>query len=362
MLIPQDLQTHVSQGASIHSLLYNGMNKCVIQPITSEAIMVITKDEFNKILVPPGTQIPSDVVIINDLVTTRDHQETIELPICIGSPRKLLYNLCIKSNTSSGFPLNAPVKIALEINADKLLLVEAECMGNKCTIEPQNPFANKELTTEERIVLAAERQANLEAEANDGNPTKRSLMELRNAYMKAGKNFRAAETLELQTELYPDDSKFNEIGLLYSSAGNNEKAIEFYERSWHNDQNSATYNFNLGYSLRNKNRNKYEKLIRKAHELSSEHGPSLVELSRIEKEHGNYEKAKELMQRAYDMYYKQWSTNSLAGSGVSWFAFVAEELGHKELAYQARHSCDKESNDNYYQDDNLTKMRSNLIE
>ena len=52
ILVPQDLQTHVSKGAAIHSLLMNGMNRCIIQPITSEPIFVITKDTRNKVLIP----------------------------------------------------------------------------------------------------------------------------------------------------------------------------------------------------------------------------------------------------------------------------------------------------------------------
>ncbi|MBE7688366.1 Hsp70 family protein [Tenacibaculum finnmarkense genomovar ulcerans] len=35
ILLPQDLQAHVSSGAAIHSLIYNGFGKNVIQPITS---------------------------------------------------------------------------------------------------------------------------------------------------------------------------------------------------------------------------------------------------------------------------------------------------------------------------------------
>ena len=95
MLIPSNLQTHVSNGTAIHSLLFNGMNKCLIQPISSEPILIITKDERPKVILPAGTQIPCDTIIIDDLVTSRDGQNIVELPICVGSVRKLLFNLKI---------------------------------------------------------------------------------------------------------------------------------------------------------------------------------------------------------------------------------------------------------------------------
>ena len=58
LLIPRDLQTHVSAGAAIHSLVYNGFNKNIIQPITSEPIIVITKDDTPRVVVKSGTHIP----------------------------------------------------------------------------------------------------------------------------------------------------------------------------------------------------------------------------------------------------------------------------------------------------------------
>ena len=71
----------------------------------------------------------------------------IELPICVGSINKMLFNL--KITHDGGFLTTSQVTLALEITADKLLLAKAQCMGVSCMVEPQNPFANKELSTEE---------------------------------------------------------------------------------------------------------------------------------------------------------------------------------------------------------------------
>jgi molecular chaperone DnaK (HSP70) len=103
LLIPRDLQTHVSAGAAIHSLVYNGFNKNIIQPITSEPILVITKDETPKVILRAGTHIPCDLMAIDDLVTNHDGQSAIELPICLGNINKLLYNIKIVSSNPRGW-------------------------------------------------------------------------------------------------------------------------------------------------------------------------------------------------------------------------------------------------------------------
>lgn len=359
ILVPQDLQTHVSKGAAINSLLLHGLGKCIIKPITSEPIILITKDTRTKVLLEAGANIPCDVKIIDDLVTTRENQETIELPICVGNQSKLLYNLKITKN--GGFPINTPVSVAIEINADKLLIAQAHCMGQICRIEPQNPFANKELTTEERIILQAERQANLDAEANGGIPPKKTLIALRQAYEKVGNNFRAAETYERQIELYPSTDEYNAIGVLYHNSGNYDKAIEFYERALQVNPNSVYPNFNLGHSLEGRDPKQAEKYLRKAHSLDPKHAPTNIELADIEHRLGNIEEAQKLLQQAYDTLMQKWRTNTMSSSDYSWLSSVADKLGHKDIALQVRQSEPNLEDDKYYNDENLTKTKTTEI-
>lgn len=364
ILVPRDLQTHVSQGAAIHSLFMNGLNKCIIKPITSEPIFIITQDSSGKkMLVPAGTVVPCDTIVMDDLETTRNNQKTIELPICVGSENKLLFNLQITPQFDTTFPQNAKVTVAVEINADKAFIARAECMGTSCMTEPLNPFANKELTTEERIVLKSERTANLEAEKNNGVITRQSLEALRKAYEKAGRMLDAAETYEQQYNLYPNSVNLNNIGILYNKCGNTDKAVEFYEKAVAESPDDPTVNFNLGHSLLRKDRNRALNYIRKAAELEPDDGCILCTLADEEERNGNREKAREMRQQVYDKYMSKWKTNRLRDFEYSWFSSVASDLGHYDIAREIRNSQPKQKlNEDFYNAENLVRTKSTEIE
>lgn len=359
ILVPQDLQTHVSKGAAIHSLLMNGINKCIIQPITSEPIFVITKDTTNKVLIPAGTTIPCDTVVIDDLIPTKDHQEAIELPICVGNENKMLFNL--KITRDGGFLTTAQVTLALEITADKLLLAKTHCMGVSCMVEPQNPFANKELSTEERIVLRAEREANIETERNGGIPTKNCLISLRKAYEDAGNDFKAAETLEQQNEIYPNPEEYNLIGVYYHNSGNRDKAIDFFERALDHNPNDYWANFNLGNTLFYRDLKRARQYLNKAYELNPFEPCINILLGRLDKREGKESEAKEKFQIAYDKYEQKWKANLFYNSDYGWFASVAEELGKKDKAYEIRSAKPKIEQTTYYDEENLTQTRTKSL-
>lgn len=359
ILVPQDLQTHVSKGAAIHSLLMNGMNKCIIQPITSEPIFVVTKDTTNKILIPAGTTIPCNTVVVDDLMPTRENQEAIELPICVGNPNKMLFNL--KITRDGGFPVSAQVILALEITADKLLFAKAQCMGTICMVEPQNPFANKELTTEERIVLRAEREANIDTEKNGGIPSKHCLIKLRKAYVDAGNDFKAAETYELQNEIYPNPNDYNTIGVHYYNSGNRDKANDFFERALEHNPNNYWANFNLGHSLIHTNHQKSREYLNKAYKLDPSEPCINILLGRLDEQEGKMDEAKTKFLIAYEKYEQRWKTNSLSNTDYGWFASVAEKLGKKDKAYEIRNARPKIEQTSYYEEDNLTQTRTKSL-
>lgn len=352
LLVPRDLQTHVSAGASIHSLIYNGFNKNIIQPITSEPFLVITKDETPKVILKAGTHIPCDLIVIDDLVTSQDGQQAIELPICLGNVNKLLYNIKIVSSSSSGFKRNTPVKLELEITTDKLLLARATSLGQSVMVEPINPFANKELTTEQRIVLKAERQANIEAEQNGGKPTKEGLEALYRAYEKVGNDLRAAETLELLNDIYPSIHNYNQISIYYSNAGYSEKALEFAEKAYQHNKNATTA-FNYAYDLRNKDKEKFKEILEEALRLDPNHSCATYELGRLLQK-DNKPEGRKMIEKAFHKWKSKFEINKLSDWEYSWLSSAADELGMRDFAQQVRDSKPKFNGDKLYNSENLT--------
>lgn len=352
LLVPRDLQTHVSAGAAIHSLVYNGFGKNIIQPITSEPFLVITKDETPKVILKAGTHIPCNLIVIDDLVTNQEGQKAIELPICLGNVNKLLYNIQIVSSNQQGFKRDTPVKLELEITTDKLLLARATAAGQQVMVEPINPFANKELTTEERIVLKAARQAYLEAEQNGGKLTKQGLETLYKAYEKVGKDLSAAETLERLNELYPSVYNFNQIGVLYSNAGYDDKALENYEKGYNLNKNATTA-FNYAYKLKHKDRAKSREILEESLRLDPDKPHSLYELGRLLKKENNPE-GKKMIEKAFETWKRKFEANQMSESDYSWLSSVADELGMKEFARLVRDSKPQFSGEKLYNSENLT--------
>lgn len=362
ILVPRDLQTHVSRGAAIHSLIMNGLGKCLIQPITSEPIIVITKDTGNRVLFPAGTQIPCDTVTIDDLATTEEGQARIELPICVGSPNKLLHNIVIEPpDGMSGFPVNTPVSVTAELNADKLLLISAKCMGIVRMVEPQNPFSNSEMTTEERLIFKAERKASLEARRNKGEPSREAFINLRRACEKAGKYLKAAETFEKQIEAYPDENSFNNIGVLYARAGRNDKAIEYYQRALEVSPRDPVVHCNLAMHLKYRDDCQYRKHIRAALEANPAHDVALIEAASIDEADGKHEEARAKLQRAYDIMMADWRAGELGDYGYSYLVRIATQLGHKDEAQKVRESQSGSHTEEYYDEDNLTRTLSKQL-
>jgi molecular chaperone DnaK len=361
IIVPSDLQTHVSKGAAIHSLIFNGFKKNLIQPITNEPILVLTRGGTVTLL-PAGTEVPSDINKIDDLEIAEDNQEIIELPIFIGNTSKMLFNFKLYVPEKQSYKKGTIVKVAAEINADKVLNLRAYIDGREMIAEPLAPFSNAEKTTEQRAVLIAEKQFNLQAERNGGRPTKEGFESLYKAYRSAGLDLYAAQTLEEMNDLYPNNFNLNEIGILYSNAGDTEKATEYYQKAHDSNPKNATIALNLALQFKNSDKKRFYEMLEKVLELEPEDPEALLEKGRLK----NKEKAHsgdDLIENAFKKYKNKFDNHSLLEWEYSWFASAADELGKHDFAKLIRESQPKRNIEGLWNEKNLTKSKSveNLI-
>ena len=332
ILVPSDTQIQVSRGAAIHSLVLNGLGKNIIKPITSEPILVITRDEIPKVLIPPSTEIPTELAHFEDLYIDRDYQTLLELPICIGNSNKLLFNVKIAPESGS-FKRGDKVSLSVEISADKILYIRASVGGQQILVTPMNPFSNKELTTEERLILEAEKEYNNEIARLKGADSENALRKLYGVYRDKDEELKAAETLEEIHEKFPSNHNYNQIGLHYSSAGNDEKALEFYEKAYHYSPTGSTA-FNTGYKCRYRDDEKFVKYMEEAIRLENDHAHALFELGKYKITHDEKEEGEKMVKRAFEIWKQRYETQSLSNSEYGWLSSCARYLGKHDLAQE----------------------------
>ncbi len=357
IIVPRDLQTHVSKGAAIHSLIFNGFNKNLIQPITSEPILLLTKNGMVTLL-PSGVEVPSDIHQIEDLEIANEKQEIISLPIFISNKNKMLFNFKWYVPEGQYYKVGTPVKIVADINSDKILFVRAFIENQELISEPLFPLSTGDLTTQQRAVLMAEKQFNLEAERNGGKPSQESYKNLYEAYLLAGMNLQAAEALEEMNDAYPNNSNLNNLGVVFSSAGLKDKALEYYEKAFEASPTNSTIAFNLAHQYKNSDSEKFAQMIDNVLQLEPNAPQALIEKGRLENQKQK-NSGRPLLQKAFEHFKDKFDKNRLSDWEYSWFASCAEELEKGDFAQIIRDSKPKAKVESLWKDNELTQIKNN---
>ncbi|WP_372947824.1 Hsp70 family protein [Mariniphaga sp.] len=330
LLVPSDTQIQVSRGAAIHSLVLNGLKKNIIKPITSEPILVITKDEIPKVLIPASSEIPTEIAHFDDLYIENENQSQLELPICIGSSNKLLFNVKITPDNGV-FNKGDRVNISVEISADKILYIKASVGNQQVIVTPVNPFSNKELTTEERMILEAEKRYNDQIASLKGGESENALKKLYDVYCEKESEFKAAETLEEINEKFPWNKDYNQIGLHYNAAGQDELAIKFYEKAYEYDPKPYSA-FNLGVSLKYVDEERYVECMEEVLKMDGNYAHALFELGRYKKYHNEPEEGKIMIEKSFEIWKERYQSGNLQKNEYSWLISCASEMGKHSFA------------------------------
>ena len=331
LLIPSNLQTHVSQGAAIHSLLFNTIGLNVINPITSEKIMVILQDGHTQTLVPAGTVIPSGARVSEGLVVPNAGQKTVEVPLCVGSKNQILSVLKINCPRPEGYRKNESVSIEILITADKLLKAGVWIDGERHDIIPVNPFANRELTDDEAAVIRAQRAVNDDASRHSGQAGKRSMIDLAEAYGRSGDYYRQAETYEEINERFPGSISDNNLHVAFDRAGQREKAKDYIEKAYLEHPQDSTICFNYGLMFRYKDPEKYLGLVKRAHELNPSDPTYLAAYGAELCQQGKEDEGLPFVNKAIEKFKVKLHNNNLEVWEYSWFRTAARAAGQMDL-------------------------------
>ncbi|MEA2018304.1 MAG: Hsp70 family protein [Campylobacterota bacterium] len=321
-LIPSNLQALVSSGAAVHSLMYNGYGKNLINPITSEPILVIVKDDNKEsltTLLKAGTSIPCNEITIDNLQIQRENQDTIEIPLYIGNKDKLLHNIKIESTKANGFSIDTNIKLLISVDADKMLIVKVAIDNNEPIIsEPLNPFTNKTSTIKDRKKFQIEKQYNNSVANNHGSNNRESLLELCDGYEKLGLDLEAAEILEELHEKFYYGS-FNNIGVAYSRAGDEEKAITFYKKDFSEDPSEVSA-YNIAMKYRYSDKSKYKEWLEKSLDINSTYEHAMYFYGMHLVSNDDETKGMKMIQKAFDSWesrYNNLEETNIHGNFIS---------------------------------------------
>lgn len=348
--IPQDLQSHVSNGTAINSFMANGLGVDIIKPIVSEPIFIILQNEVKKIVVYEGTEIPCKEILIEDLRPQRNEQKEIEIPICVSSKEKIL--TILKLNNEKGFSTNDKITLKCDISHDKLITFRAFIQNIEISTEPLNPFANSALSTEdiaEKQLLKLLYKATKES---GGKPPLDKLKALSQFYVKTDRHLKAAETFENVQQLDPNRRYETSICYHYAEAGRKKLSDNWAEIAYQKSPTSTNaYNLALTKSLQGKI-DEYKKLMEEAVALGSyaamlTYGEYLLSKEKV--------KAEELIQKAFDKWFKEFEENKLSKHDFSRLIRAAKQLGKIQIAEQVQKAKDNLKNErgiSWYNPDN----------
>lgn len=352
VMIPRELQALVSQGTAIHSLLSNGLGIQAVRPIVGEPILIVTQNG-NSTIIKAGTGVPFIATADNTFTTGNRSFQEIEIPVCVGSDNKMLYNLKIRRASGEPFPENTPVTLIFKMDCDKILHVKAKAMGESWEAICENPLDNAALTDGETKVLKAQRESYVSSVNNGNRPTAQALENLCRAYQDNDQEFLAAETLEEKIRYYPDSSEYNRIGVLYHNSGNYNRAIKFYEMALKDCPDDPTVMCNLGHNLYLIGEySKARTLLERAVETRGDDAIAITKLAKLELIEDNNERAEELFRKAFNIFTRKWKEYELDRCSKGWFIDVAEKLGEADTAQKLREELRRDTRSRGYSIEN----------
>ncbi|MFD1133197.1 tetratricopeptide repeat protein [Psychrobacter sanguinis] len=342
------------------SFSYHGLDIDFIQPITSESIYIITKNEILETIIPASSPVPNPSAFETTLVVANSKQSSIELPICVGNKNKLLGIITIDSDNEY-FNIGDEVHVTASINQEKLLSITASVAGKTVASSILNPLSNEELTETESRLLKAKQAFNQDLLDYKGRPRIHVVKAYADAALDAG-------AYELAAELYQGiermDSTYDystTICYAYARAGRPNLANEWANLAYKRKPNAVNaYNLSCRYSGPEQ-----EKYLRLALEHDPSYDSALIVLGRILHSRGDkegrelLEKAKNNIMSGYDFGYIDYDE----AEDLLKISRILNDDDTKRKAEKLIEEIKSKEKSSVYSDNNLvqTKNNNNLL-
>jgi len=332
-MVPRDLRTHVSQGTAFHSFAHHAFGADVIQPITSEPMMLVTANGGLETILDAGTEVPTRKPFVSRFAILRDEQSKVELPICVTSEDKILSVLSISPNELGHFSKGQILIVECRMTQDKLLEISVTVDGRRAMVEQLNPLANTSLTEDESKFLLARQRFNKSVLGGNGRPPIGEVIAYARAASDAAHYLWAAELYE-QIELMEPNRNYA-VSICYNydrasrSAQAEKWALTAYER-----EKTATTAFNVAIFMHRSGKIiEARRFLDEALVLNPNYSAALVFLGEIlegmnESGHAHFEKAVDLLRR-------ELTEGSIDEDDCKRLARVARQLGETQLASRA---------------------------
>lgn len=323
-LIPGDIQVQVSKGATIHSLLSQGLNKRPIAPIVSESISIVLQGKKHLNLIQQGDEIPLFKSIKDPLGVQINGQRIIEIPLYVSGEEKMLQNVIIQS--PNGFQRQDIFSISAEINQNKIVTIKVLCNNQQMEVRHFSPFANEVLSPYKRAVKEVEREINnlLAAGAKKTDRKITNLVDSLILYHTSANNYK--EAMETTIKYYPN--KYSDISYFANNAGYTKIAHDYVVKAYQNNPND-TNAFNVAQSLTPES-SEYFYYMQIAADLGNTAAKVIISVHKIEL--GNEEARIELL-GPFDTLYTTYQNDpsQLSVNDLDDLILTAEYLGYNTL-------------------------------
>jgi hypothetical protein len=149
IIIPDDLQTHVSKGVALHSYLSHGLQENPLTEILAEDIYLLVQGG-ERLVFKAGTEIPASVAV-GSLYKTSQRQREVDFPFLTGTEKRIV------ARVSTKLPAKVSEKdeitLEAEIDSHKIVHLRARYKGGILLDgEEISPFGQQSLDEYNQIV------------------------------------------------------------------------------------------------------------------------------------------------------------------------------------------------------------------